>query len=63
MNNVIKLADYRQTATFRVGEDLKIIRKAQENVDSERLERIKASLEKINNLMADLKKGKSIAKD
>jgi hypothetical protein len=62
MSNVIKLTDYRQTATSGDGEDLKIIRKAQDTIDAERLERIKASLERINNLMAELRET-SNAKD
>lgn len=62
MSNVIKLADYKQTVTSGDGEDLKIIRKAQESIGTERLERIKASLAKINNLMLELK-GMNNAKD
>lgn len=55
MSNVIKLADYRQTVTIGDKEDLKIIRKAQESIDAERLERIKDSLAKVNKLMLELK--------
>jgi len=62
MSNVIKLTDYRQTVTSGDGETIKITRKAQDTIDAERLERIKASLERINNLMAELRET-SNAKD
>lgn len=63
MSNVIKLADYRKTVTGD-GETLKFTKKLDINTypDPERLERIKASLNKINILMDKLRE-QSNAKD
>lgn len=55
MSTVIKLADYKQTITSDDGETLKITKKASESIDSERLERIKSSLARITELMAEIK--------